>query len=480
MKKIVRLFLVFIFVGVQAFAQNEGTLSFMNSLPQVTYNNPAFVPRYRVSVGLPGSSIMAYYSNNSFTYNDAVTHVHDSVKADLTKFNNALRPKNYITTAIQADLFRLSLKINARLYLTFNETVKTYERLMFPKNLTTAFIGGTAAFIGKSVSLSPNAEAVAYLESALGASYAIDKNLTVGARIKLLKGFANATTQSATLNLAVDNLNYGLTANAGADIRTSGIYNFTQSGYDFGKNYKDYLHNNGFAFDIGATYRLMDRLTLGASLIDIGSINWKNNTYGYTLNQNSANYTFQGVDLSQVINGNTNYLNAQGDSIQKKFTFKEGAISAYRSPIPGKMYLSGMYEIRRNFKAGAVLYAEKFRGRFTPGLTIGVTKDFGRRLTASGTYTIANNSYNNLGLGFSLNLPPFQLYLVGDNLLRIPLGGSDLNKFINSTQVFNVRTGLNFVFGWDKKQEKQDPSVSCPQYYRKQKPTHTAAKHRNK
>jgi hypothetical protein len=83
-------------------------------------------------------------------------------------------------------------------------------------------------------------------------------------------------------------------------------------------------------------------------------------------------------------------------------------------------------------------------------------------------------------MGFSLNLPPFQFYMVGDNLLRIPLGGSDLNNFINSTQVFNVRTGLNFVFGWDKKQEKQDPSVSCPQYYRKQKTTHNSAKHKNK
>jgi hypothetical protein len=469
MKKIVGLFSFVFFISGWAVAQNEGTLSFMNSLPQVTYNNPAFVPKYRISVGLPGSSVMAYYSNNGFSYNDAITHVNDSVKADLSKLNNALRPKNYLTQAVQADLFRLSLKINARLYLTFNTTAKSYTRVMLPKNLTSAFIDGTSSFAGKSVSLSPNAEAVAYVESTLGASYIVDKKLTVGLRVKLLKGFANATTQSASLNLAVDNTNYGLTANAGADIRTSGVYNFTQSGYDFGKNYKDYLQNNGFAFDLGATYRLKDRLTLGASLLDIGSIHWKNNTYGYTLNPATASYSFQGVDLGKVINGNSDYLNAQGDSIQKKFKFKEGAIGAYRSPIPGKMYLSGMYEIRRNFTAGAVFYAEKFRERFTTGLTLGVNKNFGRRFSAAGTYTIASNSFNNLGLGLSLNLPPFQFYLVGDNILRLPLGGSNVNNFINSTQLFNVRTGLNFVFGWDKSQEKQRASVASPDYGRRKK-----------
>jgi hypothetical protein len=236
-------------------------------------------------------------------------------------------------------------------------------------------------------------------------------------------------------------------------VRTSGINNFSQSNFNFGSHIKDYFSNNGFAVDLGATYKLQERITLGASLIDIGSIKWKNNTYGYSLDPAKANYTFAGVDLGRVIKGDNNYLNSIGDSIQNKFKPKEGNIGSYSSPIPGKMYLSGMYQVKKNFTAGAVFFGEKFRDRFAAGITLGVNKHFGKVFSAAGSYTIASNSFNNLGVGMSLNLSPIQIYMVGDNLLRMPLSGSELNTFVNSTKFFNIRFGLNYVFGWDKKRE---------------------------
>ena len=452
MKKVIQSFLMFGCVVNVAMAQNEGTLTFMNSLPQVVNNNPAIVPKYKLSIGLPGSSIAAFYSNNGFAYKDVYTHVADTVKADLPKLYSALKPNNYITQALQIDLLRFGLQINSRLYITFNSTAKVYNRLMIPKDLMSIFINGNSAFVGRTATLSPRAESVTFLETALGGSYKVDDKLIVGARIKLLKGITNATTQSATMNLSVDN-NYVLTASAGMDVRTSGINNFNQKGFDFGSNIKNYFSNNGFAFDLGATYRLRDRITVGASLIDIGSIHWINNTYGYSLDPAKANYTFAGVDLSKVINGNTSYLNSLGDTIQNKFKPKEGAIGSYSAPIPGKMYLSGMYQVKKNFTVGAVFFSEMFRGRYSAGLTLGVNRHFGRIFSAAGSYTMASNSFNNLGAGMSLNLSPIQIYIVGDNLLRMPLAGKELNTFANNTKFFNVRLGLNFVFGWDKKKE---------------------------
>jgi len=440
---------------VLAYGQNEGTLSFMSSISQFSYNNPAFVPKYRVSLGLPGSSVMTYYANNAFTYNKIVTRANDSTKVDLQKLSSVLKPKNYITQAFQVDLFRFSLKVNRKLYVTLNVTGKTYARLMLPKDLINLLSNGTTSFVGKSATLSPAVEGLAYIESAVGMAYAVDNKLTLGGRIKILKGVANVNTQSATMNLAVDNTNYSLTANANANIRTSGIYNFTQSNFNFSNSYSGYLKNNGMALDLGATYRLTPKITLGASLIDIGSINWTNNTYSYSLNPATASYTFQGIDLSKVINNNTNYLQAQSDSIQNKFKFKETAIGAYRAPIPGKMYLSGMYEVQKNLTVGMVAFAEKFQSRVSSGVTLGVNKHFGRVLSAAGSYTVASNSFNNLGLGLSLNLAPFQFYLVGDNLLLAAAGGKQVNNFVNNMQFFNLRTGLNFVLGWDKPQAKQ-------------------------
>jgi hypothetical protein len=45
---------------------------------------------------------------------------------------------------------------------------------------------------------------------------------------------------------------------------------------------------------------------------------------------------------------------------------------------------------------------------------------------------------------------------VGQNLLLLPLSGSELNSFVNSTKFFNVRLGLNYVFKWRDKVKKSD------------------------
>jgi len=435
-------------------AQSEGTLTLMNSLPQVVNNNPAFIPKYKISIGLPGSSIMGYYANNAFSYNDMIRHVNDSVKADLSKLSGALKPKNYITQVVQVDLFRLGLRINSKLYVTLNSTAKAYSREMVPKDLVQVFVNGNTTSIGKTETLSPKAESFSLIETAVGGAYQINNKLTLGTRIKFINGLTNVTTESSTLNLTTDKSTYALTASAGMDVRTSGIYNLTQSNYDLGSNIGKYFSNFGLAIDIGATYKIFDRLTVGASLIDLGSIHWKNNTYGYTLDPAKATYTFQGVDLGRVLNGDNSYLSSLGDSLQNKFKVKEGSIGSYNTPLPGKMYLTGMYEIKKNFTVGGVFYAEKFRDRLSASLTIGVNKHFGKVFSAAGSYSMVSNTYNNFGLGMSLNLSPIQLYIVGDNLLNASVV-KDVNSFVSQTKFFNVRLGLNFVIGFDKKTQKE-------------------------
>ncbi len=428
-----------------SFSQQEATLHFMSSLPQVSYNNPAFFPRYKYSVGLPGSSVAASYSNNGFTYNDFAVKQGDSVIVDLNKLQKALANNNYITTTAQADIFRFSMKVNARLYLTYNLTQKIYNREMLPKSLFGIFSEGTATFVGNNVTIAPQAEATAYLESAWGAGYKINKKLTLGMRFKLLKGEVNIATQKSTVNLAVGN-NYELTATADISTKTSGIHNLDSADYKVEDHWRDYLKNTGFGFDVGATYCFFDKLTIGLSLLDIGQIKWKNDLYGYSLDPATANYAFEGIDLQEILNGNDQYLQAQSDSLKKKFKFKEGRIKSYTTPLPSKIYLSGNYQIKRNFTAGALLFAENFRGRFFAGGTASLNKDFGRTFSASLSYTVAPRSFNNLGLGMSLNLAPIQLYLVSDHALITD---------INNIKLFNIRVGMNIVFGWDKSEEKQ-------------------------
>jgi hypothetical protein len=455
------------FITFSISAQNEGTMYFMNSLPQSIYLNPAFVPKYKVSVGIPGSSVFISYSNNGFKYNDIYKKDGDVITADLDKLYSNLKDKNYITQAIQADAFRLSLKVSPRVYLTYNSTVKMYSRQMLPKDLTGIFIKGNAPFIGTTATLAPEAEAMALVEHGIGGAYTINKDLVIGARVKWYKGIVNGSTQTSALNLSVDETNYALTLEGNMDVRTSGIQGLDN--LDFDSDYKNYMKNNGLGIDLGATYRFLDRINVSLSITDLGYIKWKNDTYGYSLDPTKAKYTFSGFDLNEVFNGNDDYLSSVGDSLENYFEPEEKTISSYKTSMPTKIYLGGNYEIRRNFTAGIVVYSEIFRGRTAIGTTLGLTKNFGKRFTASGTYTISNNSYNNIGLGTSLNLPPFQLYLVGDNILMAAFGGKELNKFINNTQVFNLRLGLNLVFGWDKGPDKLGGFQPSPGFKAKKK-----------
>lgn len=429
-------------------AQNEGTLYLMNSLPQVVYLNPAFVPKYKISVGIPGSSVTAMYSNNGFSYNDLVTKEAGVATVDLDRFYSKLKPKNFITLASGAELFRLSLKVHDKFYLTWNVSAKTYARLMLPKDLTGIFIKGTAPFIGSTATLAPKIEALAFLESAIGGAYKVDDNLVLGARVKLLKGIVNANSKRATLNLSVDQSNYAITMKGDADIQTSGINNMDNN------EFSDFLKNNGLGIDLGATYRLMDKINLSASIVDLGFIKWKNDGYSYKLDPAKAKYTFDGIDLNKVLTDDADYLETIGDSISTNFEFQEGKIASYKTSIPTKIYVGGNYELEKDLTAGIVLYSEIFGGRTTFGTTLGVNRNFGKYFTATGSYTISSNSFSNIGLGTSLNLSPIQLYFVGDNILSPILGGRELNNFLNRTQMFNIRVGLNFVFKWDKGPEK--------------------------
>ena len=222
----------------------------------------------------------------------------------------------------------------------------------------------------------------------------------------------------------------------------------------------DALQSNGWGFDIGATYKFMDRLTIGASLNDIGFINWKYNNYEYTLDPAKAKYTFSGIDMNQLLNETSgDYLEQQLDSLEAKFSMEETPTGSYKTSLPGKFYLSANYELIPNLSIGALYFGEKFRDRFTSGLTASLNKHFGKWVSTSFSYTVSNRSYNNLGFGVSFNVAPVQIYFVGDNLLRAPASlvtDGSLNSYINSSQLLTLRAGLNIVVGWDKGTTKKE------------------------
>ena len=439
-------------VGGKALGQIAGTQYLMNSLPQYVTNNPAFVPKYKYALGLPGSMIDFNYYNNGFNYNDVTSTSNGKRVADISKLTSVLPPKTYITTTTQVDLFRLGLKLGESVYLSVNSSVRGYGRTMIPKDALSLLINGNAGYVGQTASFAPSGDMQLFWENSIGLGYSLSEKLSVGARVKLLRGFMNVNTTSATATVSVAD-NYNLTMAADLNVKTSGIHNVGD-----GFKFSNYSGNTGMGVDLGATFKPFDKLTLAASLVDIGAIKWKYDTYQYTLDKTKANYTFAGVDANKLVEGSSDYGKNLVDSLKTKFKPEEKQGSSYSTALPGKAFVSADYMVIRNFHVGGVMYAERFNGRTFTGMTLGANKHFGKLLSTTLSYTVSNRSFNNLGAGLSLNLAPVQIYIVGDNLLRMPLSviaHQNMNEFINKTQVFTLRAGLNFVWGWQDDIKKE-------------------------
>lgn len=451
MRNFVRLALLLGVIGssLQAYGQLEATAYWMNSLPQFVNSNPAFVPKYKFALGIPGSSVMAAYTNNGFSYNDLITKENGRVTANLDQWLSRLPDNTFINTAVQADLFRLGIRVNSKFYLTINSTAKGYAIASLPKNLAALFVDGNSPFVGRDINVAPEVNAVSFVEHALGASVEVAPNLRIGGRLKYINGGVAARTERSQVRIAVAD-DYKITAIGDVLVKTSGVYNLDNSN-DISAG--DFFKNTGFGVDLGATYRLFDKLTLAASIVDVGQIQFKNNTYEYRLDPATAQYTFSGIDVNELFDDGSGYFDAQLDSLEDKFDFSETASGSFNSGLPAKLYMSASYDVTSSFTVGALLFGEKFANRFNTAFSLAMNKHFGKVLSTSLSYTVSNRSFNNIGAGLSLNLAPIQIYIVGDNLLAAPITlatSGELNGFINNAQVFTLRTGLNFVWGWQK------------------------------
>jgi hypothetical protein len=452
--------LLVLFLPIIAVKAQENTLYFMQTLAQSRNYNPALMPKFKTTIGLPGiSSNYFSFHNSGFNYNDLVRRrsEDDSLEIDLQKFYQKLGNKNYLNLTQESDIFHLTMKVNPVMYLSFNVTEKAFARVMYPKSLMEFLIEGNANMIGGEVQFSPELEAFSYLEYGFGSAFRSSEKFTIGTRFKLLKGLANATTKNADISMATDQ-NYHLTFTGDAEILTSGLNQIDQldsGNLDFNR-VMSMIGNSGYALDFGMTWEPNQRWLLGISLIDLGMIFWKNDLKSYNLNSEKP-FIYNGLDIAAVIEGESALIDDAIDSLTNHFEFEEQVGIEYNTWLPAKMLISGKYTLARNLTAGVLFYGEKFRSRLNLGASANLTKDVGKFMSFSMSYSANQRSYNNLGAGLAIKLLPLQIYVVGDNLLGAPLAlatSNELNPYLNNLKVFTLRFGINLTMGWDKTETK--------------------------
>ncbi|AHM60436.1 Sporulation domain-containing protein [Flammeovirgaceae bacterium 311] len=425
----------------------------MRSLPQAGYTNPAFVPTQTFYLGLPGiSSVAGYGGSNSLSYQqvEELKLEDDFSGRSLLDLRAKMKDQNWFTGGAQVDLLSVGVRANARLYLRYRLSTKVVSQIMLPRGLA---LLADEQFLktSNSITLAPSVQAMGYLENSFGASYVVNQKLTVGANIKRLTGLANVHTEHLDMTLK-SRPSEGLLQLEGSMLAYTAGYDLEAEDdesekYEEITSYSDIMDliggNSGWAADLGATYQLTDKMQLGLGILDLGTINWKNGAREYSIKR--ASTTFQNLDEGSL-NEDNYRAEAFADSVAKYFEPQDKAIGSYRTGLPVKSYLNITYELHRSVHASGIFFSQMYKGRFLPGFTAAINKEWGRRLGTSLSYTAINGSYSNVGAGFSFRLTPFQLYVVSDNVL----GGIDYKNAKN----VNVRAGLNLVFGTIKKPTK--------------------------
>ena len=426
--------LVMSFTHQVVFSQKNFTLYHLNQTSQANYLNPGFKNKNRVYVSLPIGMQTISLMHSGFKLSDLIEtrSQDDSLNLNISNAISKMAKTNYLNMEMSNELLGFGFRIKKN-FFSFNATNRFQARFTYPKDLFTLAVQGNGKdFLGKRASFDGlGFDLMSYVEYGLGYNRDVNDKLTVGGRIKLLSGVANIQTVKSQLGITTDPTSFDLTIDGGMRVNTANLDStalndpslIAQSAFSF--------KNLGLGLDLGASYQLLNKLQLNASLLDLGYIRWKTNVTNYV--SSDVNYTFKGIDLNDTLASDK-----LTDTIGKVFN-QHQEHNAYTTKLHSKFYLGAKYEFNKYFYSSALLYNEIVAKKYTAGLSVAINARLRNWLYASLNYSAYGRSYNNVGFGFNIKGGPIQFYVMSDNILA----------FMNPENAKHVHAsfGINIVVG---------------------------------
>lgn len=439
-------------------AQQNTTLFFMQDMPQVNIVNPAVAIKCNWYLGLPalGSTHVNQFSSG-FAATDIIQprdgeELFIMPDEAISKMNNL----EVLAAELHFSLLSFGYKYKQH-YFTFavNEKMNTYN--IYSKNLLLFANEGNSQFEGRNANMDGvRVNGNHYREYALGWAKEVNDQFNFGIRGKLLFGKSNAYMEPATTNIYTQATTFALditnsaTGNISAPISISKDEDGKIAGISLDEdidwvNYALNRKNLGFGIDLGFVYKFDDVTTISGSLLDIGFINWKTNPYNLVSNGNTK------------IGGIGNDLNGQDsdeilDSIAEVFT-PEILQNGYTSTLTPILYLGISRKINKKLNVGALYHTEIYKYRLHSSLTLSANAILLNSLSISASYSIQNNTYNNIGLGIGWQVGLFHFHAISDNVPAF--------FALDAARNINLRFGMSFI-PCPRKKKSKSGAFSCP------------------
>lgn len=420
-------------------AQEELGAHLMRGAWTANRSNPALLPDYKFVIGLPG-----IYNNLRFTnitYSDLI--VEQAGGGSVLDINNAisqLGEQNLIRENFDIETISLAVRLG-KFTLSAGHTLRFGAYINYPKTLPQLIWQGNSQFVGETVPFGPDLHLQGYNELYGGLAMQLGKHLTLGARVKLLGGLSDVSTERHKLELTTDTAAYALTldadflANSSGTVEYDGFDNLTVN-FDFGNfNTRQFFSgNNGLAFDIGARLQL-GRWDAAASITDFGKIDWTENVKNFGLKGVSE---FKGLDVAQSILDDSTDVGSVLDTLRNLYEPTETS-APYTTHLAPRIYLSATYQFNDTWRFGGMFYTENYREQNFPAFALSAHARVLRVLEIGALYAYRAKRFDNIGVNVCAQLGPVQLVASTDNLIT----AFQLKKSHSA----NVRIGMSLTFG---------------------------------
>lgn len=273
------------------YAQGLRTSYFMDNVPARLKMNPALQPArgyFNVPViGAFGLSV----SSNKLSIDDFVDIIENKNGfLESQKFINRLDNKNTMNIDFTTDILSFGF-YSGKGFWTINLGARAIVSASIPKQMFEFARNAENFDIGDKYDIkNMELHADIFTEVGLGYSRPVTENLTVGGRFKVLVGVGNldAKIDEIYVNADTDYQNWKVKTKGKLEASMKGL----EFEYDSEHNYINDIDFDspgisgfGFGIDFGASYKILNNLTVSAAILDLGFINWsKSNTTIATTN----------------------------------------------------------------------------------------------------------------------------------------------------------------------------------------------------
>lgn len=340
---------------------------------------------------------------------------------DLNKWVDQLDATNTLRSEIEVQTLALHWR-SGRHQWGVHHGVRGNIGITYPKELALVLSRGNAAYIGETLSIGPDIQWNFFHEIGLSYAYQAD-NWSLGARIKRLQGLEHIRTSRNELSLYTDPEYYQLRFDVDYQVRQAGILDISD---DFRSvtlspgglwNGFSFQYNGGWAMDLGMSWRPAPHWQIEAAALDLGSIRWDRNGVEY---RSEGSYTYEGIDIREIIDLDTLNFDAQLDTLKEKLNFTDEPVN-FTTRLPLRLVASVRHELSpEHWLTLSGIFRQGEGTDPQMGLALQWNAQWLSWLSTGLQYSVQNEQYDHLGINVMFDFRWLRLYGWTDNLMHLP------------------------------------------------------------